>query len=183
MGWRCGGGRVAASLYWFVEVREQWVKDAAAWYAEALSGAAAFPAPRTWEYEDAKIHVLDVGCAAAVLIVYRDGAYQHTTIIDVATRQHADMLIAACRAYARQHRGSARPYACGGDHLGDVHGPVLAPLDAIGLGRRSSARLSDSSARGSNEQRFLSGNESDPFDRSRAGEEATEESAGPNAEV
>ena len=100
MGWRCGGGRVAASLYWFVEVREQWVKDAAAWYAEALSGAAAFPAPRTWEYEDAKIHVLDVGCAAAVLIVYRDGAYQHTTIIDVATRQHADMLIAACRAYA-----------------------------------------------------------------------------------
>lgn len=67
-----------------------------------------------------EIHVLDVGSADAVLIVYRDGAYQHTTLIDAATRQHTDQLIAACWAYAGGVVDLLVLTHPDGDHLGGV---------------------------------------------------------------
>ncbi len=47
-----------------------------------------------------EIHVLDVGTADSILIIYRDGFRQHVTLIDSGTRHHSDALIAACWLYA-----------------------------------------------------------------------------------
>ena len=47
-----------------------------------------------------EIHVLDVGKADSTLIVDRDGAYTHSTLVDTATAEEASVVVDACRRWA-----------------------------------------------------------------------------------